>query len=579
MVRFDSFAVQSPMLLSSIDDYHLGGIDEMAARTVSCWSNLTRWFAHGIDRDEKLRDGWGICDVFQAIKARGGAGDSTRKHSIWEATMQQLNKITVKTDAFGAETYTLPPLPLSPYTPRETLRNTMKFNTPTYIATYVPYSHFGASITYGNFTLSGPGIAVGAPRETEDSARPAEGNVYVLPLSDLTSSIRSASTSLRVAVEATTDQRFGAASAALNTLGTTLLAVAATGPYTYDSRTPPSLPFQGAGSAGRIDLFRSGEGTRFLGIRIKGAEMGSIGRRWWGGSMISADLDGSGDFLVVGGSWSDGSRVCEGREKVQFGEGEVGVFQFGEVAGGGEVEVEVGGGYEGGGVKVRSWRVTVPGKGTPCAKTDTYEYFGRGLGFVASSRTLLVGAPGVEGGRVYGYRFLEGGFVNVFTITSEVTGLRTGFGEGVVGGTTGGREWVVVGAPDEEVDGVVQAGVVRVYVLDYEGGGVVARLVAEVVAVEKVRYGKFGRKVVADGDGVWVGSEFWDGERGAVWWVDVGSVVGGLGKREQVVLGGGMGRLEVEVEIKGEEPNVSFLLLEGEGWADLGRRGLGQRWR
>ena len=46
-----------------MDDYYFG-VDEMAARTVSCWTNLIGWFTHGVDREEKIRDWWGICDIF-----------------------------------------------------------------------------------------------------------------------------------------------------------------------------------------------------------------------------------------------------------------------------------------------------------------------------------------------------------------------------------------------------------------------------------------------------------------------------------------------------------------------------------
>lgn len=297
--------------------------------------------------------------------------------------------------------------------------------------------------------------------------------------------------------------------------------------------------------------------------------------------MLAADLDGSGrEFLIVGGSKSDGSRVCEGREKPQLGEGEVGVFQIlssssedyelGKDEG---LEIELRLGEKGvrvlgpAGVTVNTWSVSLPANmkaDVPCGKTETYEYFGASLGLLRESRTLLVGAPGAAGGMVFAYRLAGGGFEPVFTIASPAGrgGLRTGFGGGgLVGGRTkGGRAWVIVGSGDEAVDEDVQAGVVRVYVLDSGVGTVVARQVAEVVAKgEGRRYGKFGRKIVGDGNGgVWVGSEFWDGEKGAVWWIDVEGVVDGLEKRGQEVLMGSVGRFEVDAEMVGEEPNVSF---------------------
>lgn len=604
------------MLLTSLDDYYLGGIDDMTARTISCWSNLTRWFAHGIDRDEKLRNGWGICDVFRAIKARGGAGNSLdspppipHPHDPWgtgpllQRSEKEFTNIQIHIDKFGAETYTLPPLeahsapvPQTP-PPRNILSKTKapKFKDPIYIATYTPYSHFGASLSTGAFSPSGPALAVSAPLETEDSARPGEGTVYVLLLSDILSgSVTSAlqpeyvsplqlATPLRAGGggggHTMTDQRFGTASTAWNTLDMTFLAVAAPGPYTYDPSTPPSLPFQGHSQAGRIDLFKPGQPSRFLSFSIKGAELGSIGRRWWGETMISADLDGSGSgFLVVGGSRSDNGRVCEGRTKTQFGEGEIAVFQLVTSEGGSttaahiEIELEHGGKAttETAGITMNTWSVLLPpGEKveTPCAKTATYEGFGRALAFMSGSRTLLVGAPGV--GKVFAYRFWEGAFTSVFTIVSSAppTTLRTGFGGGgIATGSVGGKEWVVVGAADEDVDGDLQAGVVRVYVLD----GDEPQLIAEVVAApeEEVvgggrKFGKFGRTIVGDGaEGVWVGSEFWDGERGGVWWVDVEGIIAGSVAAErsgQQVLGAvTVGRFEVETYAKGEEANGRF---------------------
>lgn len=636
------------MLLNSLDNYNLGGIDEMSARTVSCWSNLTRWFAHGIDKEEKLRDGWGVCDVFQAIKAHGGAGNSVNGAKEWgqkveglgpmgegimlQRSEKELRRIQVKTDRFGAEIYTLPPLEdkevataslVGGASPLQMLSSARgpKFQDPTYVATYTPYSHFGASLSIGDFSPSGPALAVGAPYESEDSARPGEGNVYILPLSDLLGS-PSVSTATQPeylskgaagklqragADNGLTDQRFGASSAALNALGTTLLAIAAPGPYTYDASTPPSLPFADTSPAGRIDLFRSGEPSRFLSLSIKGAELGGIGQRWWGESMISADLDGTGDFLVVSGSSSDERRDCNGRQHAQMGEGEVGVFQI--VASTptshapatleltlGEKRIAAAG------TTVNSWSLTLPESeksSTPCDRTSSYEYFGRTLAFLAHSRTLLVGAPGAGDGAVYAFTLADNIFTHAYTLRgpSRPRGLRSAFGASglATGLTTSGHAWIAVGAADEAVGADPQAGVVRIYALVTPDA--VPQLVAEVVAAAATpgrRYAKFGRTIVADtvtGGGAWVGSEFWDGERGAVWWVDVDALVGEAGRsNSQMVLVSGerearVPRVEVEVQSEGGEKNVSFPLWRVVGVIFVltivsgGRHDLRRRWR
>lgn len=623
------------MLLDSLDDYPLGGIDEMSARTVSCWSNLTRWFVQGIDKEEKLRDGWGICDVFQAIRARGGAGNLagsgttewSRKmgnyNPLGEGAMlqrseEELARIQVRTDKFGAEIYTLPPLDYeeavpaageasSPLQQREVLSSARapKFQDPTYIATYTPYSHFGASMSIGGFSPSGPALAVGAPHETEDSSRPGEGNVYILPLADLlgSPSVSTASQPEYLSMGASgrlqrtevqnglTDQRFGASSTALNTLNTALLAVAAPGPYTYDTSTPPSLPFAGISTAGRIDLFLPGKPTRFLSLSIKGAELGSIGQRWWGESMISADLDGTGEFLIVSGSSNDKKRVCEGRTRAQMGEGEVGVFQFvaaSEIASShsealsfstrlGDKHVTASG-HSTAALTINSWSIPLPESSKshiPCDRTSTYEYFGHTLSFLPHTRTLLIGAPGAGAhGAVYAYAFANNTFTHTFTLTpppppSSPRALRSAFGgSGIATGRTpSGHVWIAIAAASEGVDADLQAGVLRIYLLTAAADDDAPQLIAEVVAAPSAaarRFGRFGRSVVADPGtgGVWVGSEFWDSERGAVWWVDVDALVaaevaGGRAGLQTVLEPRKVRRVEVEVMVAGAEVNVS----------------------
>lgn len=614
------------MLVDSLDDYNLGGIDEMSARTVSCWSNLTRWLAHGIDKEEKLRGGWGICDVFQAIKARGGAGNSAVGDTTeWSRKMgnygplgegimlrrseKEFARIQVRTDKFGAEIYTLPPMEdkeiavtapvaeeASSPLPVLSSARAPKFQEPTYVATYTPYSHFGASISIGEFSTSGPALAVGAPHETEDSARPGEGNVYILPLSDLLGSpsvstasqpeylSKGAAGRLRraAAENGLTDQRFGASSTALKTLDTTLLAIAAPGPHTYDTSVPPSLPFAGTSPAGRIDLFRPGEPSRFLSLSVKGAELGGIGQRWWGESMISADLDGNGDFLIVSGSSSDGQRLCDGHQRTQMGEGEVGVFQFTTAPpptlppppphSTPSLELTLGEQrIASGATTINTWSITLPAseKPTTCDHTTTYEYFGRTLAFLASSRTLLIGAPGANA--IYAFTFSNNTFNHAFTIRGP-SGPRTAFGgSGITSGVTlTGHVWLAVGAADTSVGADPQAGIVHIYTITSTGARAIAEVVAAVEAGRK--YAKFGRTLVADGSGagVWVGSEFWNGERGAAWWIDVESIVEAAVKRAsaQVVFtpgGGGIvrdtvERMQVELQVQGSEPNVGFAL-------------------
>ncbi|KAH8150191.1 uncharacterized protein LAJ45_05877 [Morchella importuna] len=616
----DSMASQSPMLVNSLDDYYLGGLDEMTSRTVSCWSNLTRWFANGIDPDEKIRNGWGICDVFRAIKARGGAGDTGHSHAqeqlplITEYSNKELKHITVHTDQFGVETYTLPPLspppgPVPAHPPHPNSK-APKFSEPTYIATYTPYARFGSSLSVGAFTpdSSKPSLAVGAPTESEDSSRPGEGNVYVLPLSDFLSSsseptpfsalqpeyVTPQRVQKAISTHTAVDQRFGTASTAWKTQGMTLLAVSAPGPLSYEAATP-SLPFTENGVAGRIDVFRPGEGERWVSLSIKGAELGGIGRRWWGEEMIAADLDGSGnEWLVVSGSRSDAKRVCEGRERVQMGEGEVGLFQLVPSSAALESNITITTDlHTTADLSLKTHHIPLPPSEKtplPCSATATYESFGTALSFLPKSHTLLIAAGT---GKTFAYRLVDNTPSLVFTIPSPSLSRTASLAAGV---SAAGVEWIAVGSPDEDVDGVVQAGVVRLYAL---GKGDQLRLVAELVAEgegELTRYAKFGRTIVADqgSGGVWVGSELWDGERGGVWWVDVDALLApapaGFVQRLQNVLGKGgveeVSRVAVGLVMQGAEANARFAgslavteeaLVVGIPYAGVGREEQGER--
>ncbi|KAF3906121.1 hypothetical protein ABW20_dc0100029 [Dactylellina cionopaga] len=66
---YDSYADKSPAMIDFLDEYYLGGIDEMAANAVWCWRNLTEWIWNGADDGS---DGWDMCDTFKLIKARNG---------------------------------------------------------------------------------------------------------------------------------------------------------------------------------------------------------------------------------------------------------------------------------------------------------------------------------------------------------------------------------------------------------------------------------------------------------------------------------------------------------------------------
>jgi glycosylphosphatidylinositol phospholipase D len=610
---WQTFATRSPMLLDEVDGYYLGGMDEMSARTLNCWANLTSWFEEGIDEHEKLRGGYGICDVFQAIRSRGGGTDYHRsdfhKHGIFpdrrllDAATGEMANINVSTDAYGAETYTLPRRATAEASskPYSTKANTNRWKTfgrcfdkqPAHATTRIPYSHFGASITAGRFLADSKEIslAIGAPWESEDLSRPGEGNVYIVPMSYITGTSQEKAPGSEFEVHlsssfsprglgsfnepfgrrardddpathgmpSSVDQRFGTASTSLKTLNSTFLVVSAPGPIAYDPDLPPSLPFQSSSPGGRVDLFLPGEAKPAYTFSVRGAELGSIGRRQWGNHLLSADLDGSGDeFLVVSSSRDDEPRICHGRLKPQYGEGSVTVLRIRRSTGqpplvptgtlsqimleranasmtfcvsSSSSDVRAHSCYSGadpkgstttdGGIVVDAWELTLPPQekySTPCETTHTYEYFGHSTIFSAVSRTLWISAPGR--GKLFGYRFESDSFSLVAEIADPDFALRqqrTGFGHALAAWPTVAGEYIAVSAPNEPVENSKQVGVVRIYRLPSAGPPVLER---EIIPQETQPYTKFGRTLVASSAGtLYVSSEWAYKERGAVWWV------------------------------------------------------------
>lgn len=663
---FESFAAKSPMLVDEIDEYYLGGMYEMSARTVNCWANLTRWFSEGIDAGEKLRGGWGICDVFQAIKARGGAGSlnphkglkydpnridqsyrltsAHRRHGIMDdkklaqAILDEMNDIRVTTDSFGAVTYTWPPVVLDVETAQREPYNNYGFEEPIYVSTYVPYSNLGASISAVNFHTDSDEIsfAVGAPWESEDSSRPGEGNVYIIPngfiLRDRDVRINDIpsfrSTKLKhhhvTPGYSSVDQRFGTASIGLKTLNRTFLAVSAPGPLTYDSGHAPSLPFHEQVLAGRVELFVPGQADPEFTFWMRGAELGSIGRRQWGDNLLSAPLfpDSDDDFLIISGSRTDGERVCQGRIRPQYGEGEVTIIQLQQSTSRSAkwsterlpslmTQQRNVSSTTAEGIITTAFQLTLPEHerySIPCSLQTTYAYYGTSTAFSSITKILWVSAPGR--GKVFGYRFSPTRPVELaLAIADEDFALRsrrTGFGYALTTGVLqNGDEWIAVSAPNEDVDGFVQVGVVRLYVLGSNPTTVrtygkathakdlVPQLVKEIIPVEPAAFTKFGRTLSMDTvNGVlWVGSELADGERGRVWKIDVERVFRqksswGLWKRVEdwciskfgLALAGD--RIKAEMAWEGKEPGERFGarivasggdVVVGIPWAGVGR--------
>ncbi|EPS44071.1 hypothetical protein H072_1927 [Dactylellina haptotyla CBS 200.50] len=299
--------------------------------------------------------------------------------------------------------------------------------------------------------------------------------------------------------------RFGAATTPLRLKSGVYNVVTAPGPKIFNE----SSPRIGFIPAGYLDVFKGPQ--RILRLSFEDLPGGErVGEREFGSVILAADVDGDGEEeVILGMPFADGNRSGCG---VQLAEGEVAVVKMGLL-----VENALNGCdqiVDGAVVRVNlpEWEK----KGEACNQ-NTYEWFGRSLVWAGKSKMLGIGAPGR--GKIYFWKWDEvtNGMKHDFTIWGPE---KEGFGRwGVESGVSpGGHEWVVVGTPNDDH----QIGYLRVFrIIDGEGV-----LVAKVRSKEGEKYGKFGmvlRGVDSEG-GLWVGSPWAEGEKGAVWWVDIGAI-------------------------------------------------------
>ncbi|RPB21564.1 hypothetical protein L211DRAFT_421083 [Terfezia boudieri ATCC MYA-4762] len=626
---YKSYAEKSPTMVTEIDGYYLGGVEEMASSTAYCWANLTRWYVHGTPAAEGAE--WGLCDVFRARIGWSRTGEAHDSHiglrdvpgfaAALEAAERRVELRS--SNKFGVMTYEYrDALSDSALLRKEYLPSSdptvPKFADPTYISTYVPYAQFGHAFSVGAIGPSladpAPHIAITAPLETEDSFHPNAGSVYILPLSQLDGKTTQSKTHLtpldksrplhrRQAPsrdeQATSNVRFGHSMTTWSPLpdnNHSFLAIASPGPQTFDL----ALPYD-QHPAGKIDIFYGANKIQtWFGF---GAPLGGRGAKLWGEVLTSGKLtEEAGEELVIGSPMSD-AEESPPPGKCPWGffyaqRGFVQVAKFPGVGAIGNIKkqpVEVLVQSDEGTAQPMMWTIFPPPRPAgedPCAQLPPPR-FGSALVVTPVSGTLLIGAPGQN--MVYAYRYDKSlmDFGLTFTIPlpagseSEGKSKRIDFGKAIaVGITPHGEEWIAISAPGERGG----RGVVRVYIL---GGGRRSgvRLVAEVGDEEEEKFARFGRILApaAGGrKGLFVGSGFAAEERGAVWWVDVDEILlyaphtsdGDLlrkRKRNQVVLG--EGRREVwEVKAKRvligpEDQKARF----GEAvvWGDIGGDGRG----
>ncbi|KAJ6262529.1 hypothetical protein Dda_3340 [Drechslerella dactyloides] len=376
--------------------------------------------------------------------------------------------------------------------------------------------------------------------------------------------------------------RFGAATTPLKVNGVTYNVVTAPGASVYND----SSPRIGFVSAGYMDVFLGA--ARVLRINFADFPGGQqIGEREFGTTVLAADVDGDGvEDVVLGLPFADGDRAGCG---VQLAEGEVVVVKVGALLQAATTSCCKNGCTRAMDGVVQRVKLPVEEKRDLACAQSTYEWFGKSLVWMNSSRTLGVGAPGSRKVFFYKWDAPAGEMAYVFAIAAgdDVT-KGAGFGGwGLESGVSpAGTEWIAIGVPN---DSKAQVGHVRVYTL--AAGGREAALVTRVISRKKERFGKFGMVLKSDGQaGLWVASPWAHMERGALWWVNIGAAVDGNSgpksgverRKIQTVLVEGKTTVKREVKevvveelMGGPEPNCHFGAsiavadIDGDGRPDL----------
>ncbi|KAI5788865.1 hypothetical protein DFH27DRAFT_603288 [Peziza echinospora] len=592
-----------------VDGWMLGGVQQVAAGVVECWRGWAGWVL-GEKKDEE-RDVWGLCDVFRAVKP--GSGDGVQKRDLGrgqvlggherrqrylgsssrDVNASKKQKIRVTEGNFGVvvleivedeegqiiqKERSVTPRKLQP-------PNIPEFDSPLYISSYTPFSHFGHSLSIGAFGPI-PGdeslhIAITAPLESEIFEKPHEGSVYVIPFTQLggepSSSSSSSSRSLsprslltssqnslkyklyklpRTSPKSkrqiqdpnltfSTDTRFGYASTSWrpNTLtpsGRSYLAISSPGPL-KSVPTPNSPPDQ-LYPAGKIDIFDGAEKIQTM--YTYGARLGSRGVKWWGDTLTSGKLlrevGDDGDVLVVGSSFSDGVDGELGQGFVQIVRFYTGVTTSG--SGSRRIQKKEKLHSAGEGIYIRrqleevededtvdSWTIYPPPT-TSESKTQ-YTRFGTSLAITPASNILLIGAPGRGEVYLYGYNATENGFVLKETLSSALNSASSGggFGKAIAVGRIldkGNYNDSTVSWTREWIAVSSREGV-DVYVLTTTTATVEKMITTKLTLSARITFpqntplGKLSLTSLKFPGRIYIGTPLYDHESGAVWVADL----------------------------------------------------------
>ncbi|KAK9247564.1 zinc dependent phospholipase C-domain-containing protein [Lipomyces tetrasporus] len=571
---YDSYAKKSALLVDSLEDYFLGGIQEVTSSIVKCLNNFESWLDNGTPLDA-----WELCPVFsgRAPDTRHYVEDNPVYVSVEEALEPYIENIlpmlTTTVSADGATTHIdFPPLiapeqPIADYFALQA-QTVMQHSRPIILTTGITESLFGSSFAIGSFRGEsvGPCVAIGAPFETTTETGSRDGAVYVIPLSDLDSMFMTSTgaseldfraseyrlplppldgvyTARPAPVNFTLPRQFGASISAITLLNSTLLAVTSPGTSTIDI-------FVGASHL--MTVLPPSEGTTTM--------YGAKGRKLFGTDLHVQDIDRDGyPDLVVSAPHSDLSSST--REQ-----GEIMVLS------GKEIETAITQGLPSVAMDlVRLSRLIRPVHGQSVQASADFELFGSRIEFserpdemdTEANEIAYIGAAG--SGAVYAFDAVSGEPLFALLATLAKSPSSTGFGGGVLltGRIKDLGEWVLIGSPNESLldwnskreqdqqnesadDGMNQertaadtwqSGVCYLYLVRKRSGAtmVTPKLLAYIVAdTDSARFGKFGytgtkfhrassnsTTAPRESNTVFISSPFAESGVGAVWRIDI----------------------------------------------------------
>lgn len=570
---------KAPTVGDAGEEWGEGGVEGMVGRGVECWWGVLGWLEGGVKEGEE----WEVCEVFRAIKGRGGAGEEKRIHP-WHRQIrvrqdEEMRELSVEVDEFGIETYTFPPV--QEIGEENNYDDTLPTGNPTYISPYIPFSHFGTSFAASLFpSPEDPEnsilyLAVGAPFSSSTSSSIHNGELLLIPWSYTQSSPSALTLSnLSHSIPASFSSRFSTALTPLLISSTRHLAVSSPGRTPYPPSSPATPPFAPAHPAGEVVIFQPPNTTPVATLKFSGTDLGGVGGRHHGLTLTAAALDPGRpetEFLVVSAPTSDVRRRCErvegsGESELNIAEGRVFVVRL----------IKAGDTFE-----QEQWELILPDEAkTKCHTTPGFDGFGHATVISESASTLWISAPGLGNGAVFGFKYdpESQGFAHITTIIAPEGAVT--FGHSLT--LHSSDPFLAISAPNEPVDGIPQVGVVRVYSITDPTRPV---LVREYIPAVKERYGKFGRVLKSDAQGtLWVGSGWagGGGERGAVWRMKGGEGDKDGPRRAEVaywMVGKEvMGRFGEALEVVEIEGRMEVVVgIPGAGWGvdEVGRRGYG----